>query len=428
MPRCATLQVTHLLELEQRGDSGTHEGDGDVQHAGSTRTIIPARWCRVHASVSGLWRVIALAAVFIIVAVAISTFGRVHPTRRDPDCSLACLAVVGVFCLFALAAGCSGLSSSDETRTISRAVVDSLPFGAVVTDRDGKISYVNAQYGELRRRRQRWRAGRRAAAVRGPAGGQRSIYRLSRAARDGRPAIEDIRLIGGLGGGLGGSSKPVWYRVAVRALPDVEEVSKPLVLVVGRGHHPRPRAAGQCLPRTAAGDRLSRSCAGRVLFGRCRRGGCSISIRRWPTGWATTSPSSRPGTVKLERDRARRRREPVDARARRRRDPHRDHRHRSGAAQRHHACRCGCCIARRGWPTANWARRAPWCSTAAAGSSRKRRCAPPKCGSRASSTTRRLPLRRSTATAASCAPTRRSAGSSAGRAARSRSTASRWPS
>ncbi len=45
-----------------------------------------------------------------------------------------------------------------------------------------------------------------------------------------RPATEDIRLIGGLGGGLGGSNKPVWYRVAVRALPEVEGRGKPLVL------------------------------------------------------------------------------------------------------------------------------------------------------------------------------------------------------
>ena len=57
-----------------------------------------------------------------------------------------------------------------------------------------------------------------------------AVYRLSRAARDGRPASEDIRLIGGLGGSLGGGSKAVWYRVAVRALPEIEGGDKPLVL------------------------------------------------------------------------------------------------------------------------------------------------------------------------------------------------------
>ena len=182
-------------------------------------------------SISGLWRVIALAVAFVIVAVAISTLGEYIP----PDAILifvGLLAVVGVFCLFALTAGILRFASSggDEVRTVSRAVVDSLPFGAVVSDREGKITYVNAQYGEL--------AGGMTDGV--PVGVPRlfagqpeaseAVYRLSRAARDGRPATEDIRLIGGLGGGLGGSSKPVWYRVAVRALPEVDGADKPLVL------------------------------------------------------------------------------------------------------------------------------------------------------------------------------------------------------
>ena len=180
-------------------------------------------------TISGLWRVVALAAAFIIVAVVISTLGEYIP----PDVILVfvgLLAVVGVFCLFALTAGIFRFSSAEETRTVSRAIVDSLPFGAVVSDRDGKISYVNAQYGEL--------AGGVSDGV--PVGVPRlfagqpeaseALYRLSRAARDGRPASEDVRLIGGLGGGLGGSSKPVWYRVAVRALPEVEGAGKPLVL------------------------------------------------------------------------------------------------------------------------------------------------------------------------------------------------------
>jgi two-component system cell cycle sensor histidine kinase/response regulator CckA len=173
-------------------------------------------------TISGLWRVVALAAAFIVVAVVISTLGEYIP----PDVILVfvgLLAVVGVFCLFALTAGIFRFSSPEETQTLSRAIVDSLPFGAVVSDRDGRISYVNAQYGEL--------AG--GVSEGAPVGVPRlfagqpeaseAIYRLSRAARDGRPATEDVRLVGGLGGSLGGSSKPVWYRLAVRALPLTED-------------------------------------------------------------------------------------------------------------------------------------------------------------------------------------------------------------
>lgn len=178
---------------------------------------------------AGLWRVVALAAFFIIVAIALSTLGDSIP----PDLILVflgVLAVVGVFCLFAVAAGLFRFAASDETRTVSRAIVDSLPFGAVVTDREGRICYVNAQYGSF--------AGGITDGV--PVGVPRlfagqpeaseAVYRLSRAAKDGRPATEDIRLIGGLGGALGGSSKPFWYRVSVRALPEVEGAGKPLVL------------------------------------------------------------------------------------------------------------------------------------------------------------------------------------------------------
>ena len=55
-------------------------------------------------SAAGLWRVAALAAFFIVVAIGLSQLGE----RIPPDVILvflALLAVVGVFCLFAIAAG-----------------------------------------------------------------------------------------------------------------------------------------------------------------------------------------------------------------------------------------------------------------------------------------------------------------------------------
>ncbi|MEO6394653.1 MAG: ATP-binding protein [Devosia sp.] len=180
-------------------------------------------------SVGGLWRVVALAVAFILAAIAVVTLGEAIP----PDLVLivvGLLAVVGVFSLFALVAGLFHFAPTEDERTVARVIVDSLPFGAVVTDRDGKISYVNAQYGGF--------SGGLADGVpvgvprlfAGQSEASEAVYRLSRAARDGRSAMEDIRLIGGLGGSLGGSSKPVWYRVAVRPLPEVEGAGKPLVL------------------------------------------------------------------------------------------------------------------------------------------------------------------------------------------------------
>jgi len=178
---------------------------------------------------SGVWRVVALGLVLVAAAVTFSFFGDRIPTDLVMT-FVGLLAVAGVFCLFALAAGLFRFASADEQRTVSRAVVDSLPFGAVVADREGKISYVNAHYGNF--------AGGVSNGVpvgvprlfAGQSDASEAIYRLSRAAKDGRSAVEDIRLVGGLGGSQAEASKAFWYRVAVRPLPDQDEVKKPLVL------------------------------------------------------------------------------------------------------------------------------------------------------------------------------------------------------
>lgn len=178
---------------------------------------------------AGLWRVVALGLVLVAIAVGFAFFGDRVPADLIMT-FVGVLAVVGVFCLFGLAAGLFRFASGEDRRTISNAVVDSLPFGAVVSDRDGKISYVNAHYGSF--------SGAVTNGVpvgvprlfAGQSDASEAIYRLSRAAKDGRAAIEDIRIVGGLGGSLADSAKPFWYRVGVRPLPDSDEAQKPLVI------------------------------------------------------------------------------------------------------------------------------------------------------------------------------------------------------
>ena len=95
---------------------------------------------------AGLWRVMVLGLALVAVAVVFSLFS----DRISPDVLMTfvgVLAVVGVFCLFGLAAGLFRFAGTEERRTLAGAVVDSLPFGAVVADRDGKIAYANAHYG-----------------------------------------------------------------------------------------------------------------------------------------------------------------------------------------------------------------------------------------------------------------------------------------
>ncbi|MDR3471978.1 MAG: response regulator [Devosia sp.] len=189
--------------------------------------VYPAPLISAPRNVGGYWRVGALAAFFIAAAIVVSVFGDRIPSDYVMV-FLGLLAVVGVFCLFALAAGLIRLAADEDARTLPKAVVDSLPYGAVVADRDGRIAYVNAEYGRF--------PGALSNGV--PVGVPRlfagqpevseAVYRLSRAARDGRSASEDMRLIGGLSGN--GGNHPVWYRVSVRALPKIEGAPKPMVV------------------------------------------------------------------------------------------------------------------------------------------------------------------------------------------------------
>jgi two-component system cell cycle sensor histidine kinase/response regulator CckA len=176
---------------------------------------------------AGLWRVVALALFFVAVAVGLSTLG----DRIPADLILiflGLLAVIGVFCLFAFAAGLFRLGAAEEGPSLARAIVDSLPFGAVVSDRDGRIAYANARYAEwpgamadgLPVSVPRLFAGETEAAE--------AMYRLTRAAREGRPTTEELRLPGELGTRM--ATRTVWYRVAVRALPERDTAGRPLIL------------------------------------------------------------------------------------------------------------------------------------------------------------------------------------------------------
>ena len=176
----------------------------------------------------GMWRVGLLAGVIVAGAIAFSLFGDRVPNDVVIT-AVGLFAVAGVFCLFGLASGLFRMANGEEGRTLSRAIIDSLPYGALVSDRDGKIAYVNAQYGAF--------AGGFSNGVpvsvprlfAGQAEAGEAIYRLSRAARDGRTAIEDIRILGGLAGTHADAGTPYWYRVGVRPLPPVDGLRKPMV-------------------------------------------------------------------------------------------------------------------------------------------------------------------------------------------------------
>jgi two-component system cell cycle sensor histidine kinase/response regulator CckA len=177
---------------------------------------------------TGLWRVILLGSALIAAAVVFSLFGdRISPEIVMSFVGL--LAVAGVFFLFGLAANLFRFASTEERRTVNHALVDSMPFGVLIADRDGKISYVNHHYGSFPGGVTNGVPVGVPRLFAGYADASEAIYRLSRAAKEGRNAIEDIRIPGGLGGSQAEANRVFWYRVAVRPVPETDETTKPLV-------------------------------------------------------------------------------------------------------------------------------------------------------------------------------------------------------
>ncbi|MGJ8527659.1 cell cycle histidine kinase CckA [Maritalea sp.] len=178
---------------------------------------------------TGVLRVILLSALFVGLAVTYSVYG----SQISSDTLLlvlGILAVIGVFCLFGLAAGLFKLSQTNDGPALQSAIVDSLEYGAVVADREGRIIYANAAYGELISGLDRNSVVSVPRLFASAAEASEAIYRLSRAAQDGRRAVEDIRLTDGptIGEAKNG---PVWYRVSVHGLPEVDGTNgKKLVL------------------------------------------------------------------------------------------------------------------------------------------------------------------------------------------------------
>ena len=125
---------------------------------------------------------------------------------------LAILGVIGVFSLFALAAGVLRISGRDSGHSIADNVLEHANDGIAVTDGHGRVLYANAAYrafadaggGEDVRPIER--------VFVGDPDISEAVYRLLKAAQEGRPLQEEVRLAGGRG-------QPArWLRLRVRPL------------------------------------------------------------------------------------------------------------------------------------------------------------------------------------------------------------------
>ena len=131
---------------------------------------------------------------------------------------VAALAAIGVAAMFLVAIGYLKIAGQGARNDLTKAIADTAADALLVTDSSRRVVYANAAYQKL-------------AGVAGPGGVRtlerlfsgasdvsEAVYRLSQAARDGKRAIEEIRLTPPLTGDTGVG----WYRVRVRPVEGVK--------------------------------------------------------------------------------------------------------------------------------------------------------------------------------------------------------------
>jgi two-component system cell cycle sensor histidine kinase/response regulator CckA len=141
-----------------------------------------------------------------------------------------------VFALFALASGIMSLSARDRANPMLKALADNAFDGIVVTDQSGRVFYANATYLDLI-------GATDANDVRpiervfiGDPDVSEAIYRLLKAAREGRRLQEEVRLAGSLPHG------GRWLRLRVRPLGASKQDAKMAVWSIADVTRDRERA------------------------------------------------------------------------------------------------------------------------------------------------------------------------------------------
>jgi len=123
---------------------------------------------------------------------------------------LAFLATIGVFSLFANAAGIMRFAGKDQSRPLFKTLVDNAFDGVLVTDQSGRVFYANATYLDLIDSSGPDDVRPIERVFIGDPEVSESIYRLLKAAREGRRLQEEVRIAGDKGAGAR------WLRLRVR--------------------------------------------------------------------------------------------------------------------------------------------------------------------------------------------------------------------
>src|SRR6476661_3648258 len=133
---------------------------------------------------------------------------------------LAVLAMVGVFLAFALAAGILRTSGREAASPLLKAVVDGANEGILVTDASGRVLYANGAYLRLVEAPGAHDIRPVERVFIGDPGVSEAVYRLLKAAREGRRGQEEVRI----GAHAGEAAR--WLRIRVRPLGEGKRESR----------------------------------------------------------------------------------------------------------------------------------------------------------------------------------------------------------
>jgi two-component system cell cycle sensor histidine kinase/response regulator CckA len=133
---------------------------------------------------------------------------------------LSLLGTIGVFALFALASGIMRLSSREQSNPLLKSVVDQGFDGIVVTDQAGRVFYANATYLDLIGAADENDVRPVERVFIGDPEVSEAIYRLLKAAREGRRLQEEVRIAGAPG------EAARWLRLRVRPLGESRRDAK----------------------------------------------------------------------------------------------------------------------------------------------------------------------------------------------------------
>lgn len=191
------------------GQERTTRTQADVDGEGQERQAFDQSQTAPRGGSIGLVLLVALA---LIAAAA----GLIYVGRQYADnyilALLAVLGTVGVFALFAMASGIMRLGGREQSNPLLKTLVDHSFDGVLVTDQKGHVFYANATYLDLIGAENANDARPIERVFIGDPDVSESIYRLLKAAREGRRLQEEVRIAAGSG------EAGRWLRLRVRPL------------------------------------------------------------------------------------------------------------------------------------------------------------------------------------------------------------------